>query len=115
MQGQSYELIARSNCRYTSGVCTLKNGDLLLDLEFIDEGKVVRVQSNHPLQGVKIGFDKATPVDLLPSANGDEWQITLDKNYPLDSSFQLVAKAQEAFYFAENTLQFKQRVTLTDN
>jgi len=32
VKGQSYPLAAKSNCRYKSGECTLKNGDISLTI-----------------------------------------------------------------------------------
>ena len=42
--GQSYKLAAKSNCRYQSGICTLKNGDVevRLQAERLDEHRVMR-------------------------------------------------------------------------
>ena len=113
--GQVYELIARSNCRYTSGVCTLKNGNFLLDLEFQEPEKIVTIKASHPLQGAKIGFDDGTPIELLESDDTQTyWQVSVDATLLESDTFQLVVKANDALYFAENALEFKQRKTLVD-
>lgn len=113
--GESYELIARSNCRYTSGVCTLKNGNFMLDIEFQLPDKIFTVKSNHPLQGVKVGFDKDEPIELQKSdATQTNWVGAIDETVLESNTFQLVAKANDSLYFAENSMGFKERKTLTD-
>jgi len=113
--GQSYKLIARSNCRYTSGVCTLKNGDFMVDVEFQTSNQTFTVKANHPLQGVKIGFDNGEPIELQQSDDSQtNWLASIDGRLLESDTFQLVAKANDALYFAENSMGFKERKMLTD-
>lgn len=113
--GQSYELISRSNCRYTSGVCSLKNGNFLVDVEFQTQEQTFTVKANHPLQGVKIGFDNGEPITMQESDDTREnWVASMDLVLLESETFQLVAKANDALYFAENSMVFKDRKTLAD-
>ena len=59
VEGQSYPLVAKSNCRYESGKCTMENGDISVSVipSILDANTIEFVlESELPLQGVKIGF-----------------------------------------------------------
>ena len=62
--GQSYPLLAQSNCRYASGSCELKNAELWLRLE-AESGESPRLMltASHPLDGVKLALSATTGVE----------------------------------------------------
>ena len=59
-QGQSYPLVAKSNCRYSSGQCNLENSDFKasLKVESINGQPSLSLDVNYPLEGVMIGIAK---------------------------------------------------------
>jgi|GEM_PF-158664 len=72
VKGQSYQLAAQSNCRYQSGMCTLKNGDIKFTLRA--ERKATNVveltlTSEFPLQKSVLALlasgQEYPPVDML--------------------------------------------------
>lgn len=57
--GQSYALIARSNCRYASGVCTLVNGDLEVKISLThgsNGSSFIQANSSLPLDGIRLAL-----------------------------------------------------------
>lgn len=120
--GQSYPLLAQSNCRYASGSCELKNAELWLRLE-AESGAApqLRLTASHPLDGVKLavsangqasgadaGSDStASPRALAPRGDdGRTWVLPLPDKLPADGQLQLVALAAGALYFAETGTAF---------
>ena len=56
--GQSYPLVERSNCRYDSGQCDLRNEDLRLSItvETTASGATLLLSSSHALDQVLLGI-----------------------------------------------------------
>jgi hypothetical protein len=111
--GNSYELIAKSNCRYASGACTFKNGDMEITLTLDDLGNQVQLnlESAVPLDGVKIalvqGNNGQEPRELTPlNAERTRWQGTYDLSYTAEETLYLVTSAGEAFYYGETAAPF---------
>ena len=118
--GQSYPLLAQSNCRYASGSCELKNAELWLRLE-AESGASPQLwlTASHPLDGVKLavaasaegqtaGADVIAPPRALDPRgdNGRTWVLPLPGDLPADAQLQLVARAAGALYFAETGAAF---------
>ena len=61
--GQSYPLVARSNCRYESGQCDLENEDFRLRLSLTDgiTGPEFILSASHPLEGVVLAVASSAP------------------------------------------------------
>jgi hypothetical protein len=57
--GQSYPLVAESNCRYASGRCTMSNEDFSLSITFTEQ--IFTVSSDHLLEAAYL--DVADPSD----------------------------------------------------
>ncbi len=116
--GQSYSLAAQSNCRYASGVCTLKNADIELQLHTTlgqDKALSVQLESNLPLQRALIAFSKADqqtePQLMQVGADSSQWQITSVLPRPEDSVMRLVVLINNASYFVETPAIFVKRDT----
>lgn len=111
--GDSYRLAAKSNCRYQSGVCTLKNGDIelqlratrldkeLISLSLISKNSVEKVlvsfsgmENNPPLQ---------MQVDKLDS---NKWRSQLRLIDPRQSQLRLAANIGGVHYYAETDAVF---------
>lgn len=112
--GESYALLARPNCRYQSGACTLKNGDVELNLRLAFEesvGEVLLATSNMPLTGVKIAIAGNTaleqPVDLV--ATGPEntaWILPLQSPVSRGSELQLAMESSGRLFYVSTETTF---------
>jgi len=101
--GQQYELLARSNCRYESGRCTLRNGDDELTLR-INADAFIELESNMPVEGVQLAFvSKGTQrvVSAMRSqeANGQEW-LSASPMISMDDTLRLALKLDNKVFYA---------------
>lgn len=113
--GQQYKLIAKPNCRYSSGVCGLKNGDFELTItgKWQDKEHLnLTVTSKHPLEGVIAahiheGEENPAPVNLQSTdTSGLTWSLQLfNPNAQMDQ-LHLAASAKKTLYFGEAALAF---------
>ncbi len=109
--GDSYKLLAKSNCRYESGTCTLKNGDIEANIkvEKINDNQVELVlRSELPIQGVIISFVEADKISepISMKATDDGWRATLDKINSDQSILRLALNVSGTLYYAETTTIF---------
>lgn len=66
--GQSYPLLAQSNCRYASGSCELKNAELWLRLQAESgDSPQLLLTASHPLDGVKLALSAETAAETAVS------------------------------------------------
>lgn len=109
-EGQSYPLAERSNCRYASGSCGLRNADFALDLTASSGGSgglVLHLTSAFPLDGVKValapsGTDPSSPRDMQ-AKDGQRlnWETELPQPDPERDRLHLVASAGGVLYFGD--------------
>lgn len=120
-EGESYKLAARSNCRYTSGLCSLENGDFKVKLrsEGVENDKVVLIlTSDYTLEGAKISMvqtpdQSSTPVDMhANSQDGTEWTIGLPAPQSESSEIRLVVSSSGTVYFGDTPTTFVEYKTL---
>lgn len=120
-EGETYKLAADSNCRYTSGICSLENGDFKLKLrsESLSDSEVVlKLTSEYPLEGAKISLiqkegDRSNPVDMDVNGSDDkEWWVDLPAPNSEDSEIHLVVKSDGTLYYGETTAVFVEYKTL---
>ncbi len=114
-EGQSYQLVEKPNCRYSSGNCGLKNNDfeLTLNVEWLDDRRVhLMLKSVFPLDGVKVALveneaDEKPPVDMRPLSNdGLSWSLDMALPDPEQSRLRLVASSNRSFYFGDVATKF---------
>ena len=114
-QGVSYKLVAKPNCRYTSGKCELKNGDFLLTLkpERPNNNKVrLSLDANFSLQGAKIAISQSfgatpAPIDMQALDKAKKrWQTVIDQPSSDGNFLRLVISARGSLYFADVTTIF---------
>ena len=117
-QGASYKLAAKSNCRYQSGVCTLKNGDIEVHIRahrIVDKegykGIEMSMRSERPIQHAIISHvadDIASePVAMnAASAEMKDWKVMLYLADPEKSILRLALNISDAMYYAETTAIF---------
>ncbi len=126
ISGQSYPLIAQSNCRYSSGKCTFKNGDIevsvtISDTKSSDKNQqwTLALDSKLPLQGSKIALantptnpSAVSPQDMLPqgmspqSNDMTKWQTNIDHTLPKESWLQLAIAINDTYYYGETATLF---------
>ncbi len=113
-QGGTYKLAAKSNCRYRSGACTLKNGDIEVKLHArrIDERMVeLNMHSELPIQNAIISYvtgeiaSEPVAMDTESAAAGD-WSVTLELPDPESSQLRMALSIADAMYYAETTAVF---------
>ena len=117
--GKSYPLVAKSNCRYSSGDCDLVNADFRSQLQVTKDpdGQVLVLRSSHPVQSVLVGFVTAKGDELEPvamhsrSADQQHWETRLTVAAGEDTQIRLAITADRAHYFAETSLAFSQYQT----
>ena len=112
--GQSYPLVARSNCRYESGQCDLENEDLRLTLSFESSfGGALELRSSHALDSVLMAVADVSaepnPRHMQPQdTDGRRWRLPLNARPGVNDRIRLVAEAGGARYFAEAQTLFLQ-------
>lgn len=117
-QGQAYSMLAKSNCRYQSGQCTLRNGDLEVDLrvENLENGqRVLLARSSHPLKGAKAavasvsqdGSQNLAPQSFQAIDDSQElWQLPLNKMTDDSAELQIAMVADSTTFFASTETTF---------
>lgn len=121
VKGQSYPLLAASNCRYTSGVCDLENADLTFSLTVLQQGgrDVLQLKSKFALQGVKVDFtdnsqiDKPStaPENMHALADNKSWLIDMPIPPDANTTLRIVIALNGAHYYAETTMGFSKYET----
>ena len=113
--GQSYLLVEKPNCRYSSGRCGLKNVDFELTLTFEwrgDTRMLLKLESENPLDGVLLAMaendtDEDSPVAMQPTgSDGLNWTIELARPDPEIHRLHLVASSGGAFYLGDVATKF---------
>ncbi len=113
--GQSYQLVEKSNCRYSSGICGLKNVDFELTLSFerLNDGQLLlKLESAHPLDGVMLalvenGTDEKQPVEMRPlGADGLIWSLNIARPELERDRMHLVASSNGTLYFGDAAMKF---------
>jgi len=113
--GQSYQLVEKPNCRYSSGLCGLKNVDFELTLSSEPLGNnrlLLKLISETPLDGVKLALaenasDEGKPRDMLATADdGLNWSLDIKQPDPERDRLHLVASSMQTLYFGDVATKF---------
>ena len=113
--GNSYQLVEKSNCRYNSGSCGLKNVDFELTLSFEQLGNdrlLLNLKSENPLDGVMLALvenavDENEPRKMQPlGSDGLNWSLDIALPDPEQDRLHLVASAAQTLYFGDVTTKF---------
>ena len=112
--GNTYKLVARSNCRYASGSCNLHNADFELTLEpgMVSASSVALTMSaSHALQSAALGLIEpglaSQPSPMTRTANdGTQWQGLLPRPASAAAMIRVAVTAQGATWFAEVPVVF---------
>ena len=122
VQGSSYKLAAKSNCRYKSGMCTLENGDIEVKLraEYLGDDYVkIILTSAVPVTSSLISFVSQVnivderevtapePVPMVSSSDqGIEWTVNVDRFIIDRDIMRLALNIADVLYYAETTTVF---------
>jgi len=118
--GQAYPLVAKSNCRFTSGKCDLENASFKSQLSVDDKQRVLKLTSSHALEKAAVGFVAEDGTEILPARmspidnTNTSWRLELPSNANSDSLARVALIANDVFYFAETTMQFSAYETTFD-
>ena len=113
--GERVELIAKSNFRYPSGGCDLKNGDFELHVAatWISDVQVsLTLESKFPLDGVVAAHvinqeQNMSPINMRPVDNsGLKWALDIVNPDMKIDRLQLAASANRTLYYADASLAF---------
>lgn len=113
--GNSYPLIAKPNCRYDSGQCTLVNNDFRIDIRPLSSedksGTWLAIDSKFPIEGARFSLldgDGKTFMTADASAiskNGKQG-ILLPETTNQVKTMRLALSSSEVFYYAETEASF---------
>lgn len=123
VEGNSYPLVAKSNCRYTSGVCTMENGDFELTVHL--EKDTLYVNSPYKLTTVQVflqhfeeggALSKTAEKQIFNQADeiGKIWSLVLDQAPQANSQLRLVTIASDSIYYGETHMAFVDYKTVFD-
>jgi hypothetical protein len=113
-QGSTYQLAAKSNCRYQSGQCTLHNGDVEVNVraERVTDSLVeLSLHSNLPLQNVLVSLVVAnveTDTAMLQPAASEEntWRAEFDIHETEQTTLRFVLNLSGTLFYAETPAVF---------
>ena len=109
LAGKSYPLLAKSNCRYASGACTLENEDFSLEVRFADNAFVL--SSPHKLQGAwfAVGDPDVVPNSMTLMQDGEsafqQWRINTLAPQPVERIY-VVVKYNDITFFGDAATTF---------
>lgn len=128
VDGVSYKLVAKSNCRYKSGICTLENGDIEVKLrvEIIDNSRAeVFLSSELPVQSALVSFVDDLGYEAISdeSINSESinhkpklmvasvedpgtWSVVIDSVPTEKSTLRLALRISDTLYYAETAAAF---------
>jgi len=120
--GQAYKLLAKSNCRFSSGACDLENGNFksTLHVSQNDAGQTLTLNANKPLQNVSVGFVTSDGAESGPFAlnqaneNGMQWSTEFGVPANASTTVRVALTANDAHYFSETTMGFSTYETSFD-
>ena len=121
-EGQSYPLVAKSNCRYSSGQCNLENSSFKASLQVkeVNGQPALHLDANFPLDGVMVGI-AVDGVDIqnvapqsMQSQNNDsqKWVLPLEVDVDSSSMLAIAMTANGSQYFGETIMAFSKYETI---
>ncbi|WNO11102.1 hypothetical protein [Teredinibacter sp. KSP-S5-2] len=112
--GHSYPLAAKSNCRYQSGACTLKNGDIEIHLtaDRIASNTIrLSLSSQLPIENALIALylegQESAPVSMQhTNTDASILEAELHLTDPENTKMRIAVKINQATYFVETSAIF---------
>lgn len=121
LKGQSYMMVSQSNCRYTSGLCDMENGDFKIKFrseKLTDDHLELSLHTKYAVDDVKLSFVKhqeqnAPPIEMKPVDKiGQKWRIKVPKPTSPDNWLRVVVQADGTLYYGETQTAFIKYETL---
>ena len=112
--GQSYPLVAKSNCRYASGQCSLENGDIEFHITPVSSNDTLslKITSNQSSGRVMLGLGQdinpPKPEEAPYDASNQSWHYAVNENQAEKLFF--VAEIRGSRYFARLDTVFFERL-----
>jgi hypothetical protein len=115
VEGQSYPLAEKPNCRWESGSCGLKNNEFELEIHYRRLGGdrfVLDLEAVYPLEGVMLAAvrDEAdeAPPEPMQATGGDglNWTMEIEIAEPGTQRIRLAASAAGSVYFGDVSTNF---------
>ncbi len=113
--GDSYPLVARSNCRYDSGACDLVNNDFKLTLKPVDlslDQTRISLESEFKIAQATLSLVNGSDEVLGSSASGDplgtgaQMTVTFPAFADPAATIRVAVTVQQSIYFAEVPVVF---------
>lgn len=122
VEGQAYKLLAKSNCRFSSGACDLENGNFKSTVRVSqnDTGQMLTLDANNALQNVSVGFVTSDGHESGPFAlnqaneSGMQWSTEFVVPADTTTTMRIALTANNAHYFSETTMGFSTYETSFD-
>ena len=120
-KGESYKLVSKSNCRYTSGLCDMENGEFKVQFrsENINAQQLdLSLKSKFPLTGVKLSLveaqdEQGTPIDMQVSdSTNQNWHVSLPAPTSDENWLRVVIQAENTLYYGDTQTRFVNYETL---
>lgn len=114
VEGKTYKLIAKSNCRFSSGLCDLENGTFKSTIRVSQDNglQLLRLTSVNQLQAVNIGFvtsdgTESGPYNLTSNDDtGTQWTTHFNVLADASTLLRVALTANNAHYYSETTMGF---------
>ena len=113
--GEHYELLEKSNCRYSSGACDLKNGDMHIAIkpDWVTNQKLrLTINSAQPLEKVvsarvnALGEEVATAEMKSVDESGLVWSTEMISPDADLERFHLAVSINKTWYYGDAALKF---------
>ncbi|ODS12630.1 hypothetical protein [Vibrio scophthalmi] len=120
-EGTDYKLVSKSNCRYTSGLCDMANGEFKVKFrsESLTNNQLeLSLTASFPLEGVKLSVvdnqdQMGTPTDMkMANSNGKLWSITLPAPTSAESWLRVAIQSDGVLYYGDTQMAFIKYETL---
>ncbi len=114
IEGASYPLVELPNCRYSSGECSLKNGEFKIDFtleESSNQMALLTLKSKFSLQGARIALvesgQDSHPLSMYQQgALGQQWELEIQRPNPETDRLHVVVAANDSIYFGDIATSF---------
>jgi hypothetical protein len=120
-KGEAYKLLSKSNCRYTSGLCDMENGEFKIQFRserVTSEHLHLTLSSKLPLQGIKLSLVEdleatGTPLEMQRLDDSDlKWSLTLPAPTSDENWLRVAAQANDTYYYGDTQTIFVTYETL---
>ncbi|MFK8028296.1 MAG: hypothetical protein AB8C40_09595 [Gammaproteobacteria bacterium] len=112
--GQTYQLIAKSNCRFSSGACDLENGNFksTITIANSDGKQTLLLNANNSLQQAAVGFvtsdgQESGPFELTTrDLASKQWFVELTVPADASTTLRVALSANNSHYYSETNMGF---------